>query len=130
MIAKMPRKQGRIIANGVILEKHENATVIFLTSKGFDVELIPPVLEKKTPDIKMDKLFGEIKRPKANSKYTIQHAFKSALKQSPNVIFDLRSSKLHQEKARNKVEKIFNESKSAKRLLIILKSQEMLDYKK
>jgi len=79
----MPKKQGTIIANGVVLEKHENATVVFLTSKGFDIEIIPPVLERKTPDIKMDKLFWEIKRPTANSKYTIPHSFKSALKQSP-----------------------------------------------
>ena len=126
----MPKKQGTIIANGVVLEKHENATVVFLTSKGFDVELIPPVLERKTPDIKMDKIFWEIKRPTANSKYTIQHAFKSALKQSPNIIFDLRSSKLHQEQAKRKLEKFFNESKSVKRLIIILKSQKILDYKK
>ena len=126
----MPRKQGKITANGVILEKHENATIVFLTSKGFDIELIPPILERKTPDIKMEKLFWEIKRPTANSKYTIQHAFKYALKQSPNIIFDLRSRKLHQEEAKRKVEKIFYESKSAKRLLIILKSQKVIDYKK
>lgn len=62
----MPKKQGKIIANGVVLEKHENATVVFLTSKGFNVELISPVLERKTPDIKMEKLFWEIKRPIVN----------------------------------------------------------------
>lgn len=126
----MPIKQGTIIANGVVLEKHENATIVLLTSKGFNVELIPPVLERKTPDIKMGGLFWEIKRPTANSKYTIQHAFKAALKQSSNIIFDLRSSKLHQEQAKHKAEKIFYDSKNAKRLLIILKSQKMLEYKK
>lgn len=126
----MPRKQGKIIANGVVLEKHENSTVVFLTSKGFDIELIPPVLDRKTPDIKMDKLFWEIKRPTANSKYTIPHAFKSALKQSPNIIFDLRSSKLHQEPSFNRLKKEFELSKSVKQLKVILKSQKIIDFTK
>mgnify|MGYP006902023686 CR=1 FL=1 len=126
----MPKKQGTIIANGVVLEKHENATVVFLTSKGFDIELIQPNFEQKTPDIKMEKLFWEIKRPTANSKYTIPHAFKSALKQSPNIIFDLRSSKLHQEQALNRLKKEFELSKGVKRLKVILKSQRIIDFTK
>lgn len=126
----MPRKQGTIIANGVVLEKHENATVVFLTSKGFDIELIAPVQERKTPDIKMEKIFWEIKRPTGNSKYTIPHSFKSALKQSPNIIFDLRSSKLHQEKALTRLKKEFELSKGVKRLKIILKSQTIIDFTK
>ena len=126
----MSRRQGKIIANGVVLEKHENATVVFLTSKGFDVELIPPVLERKTPDIKMKGLLWEIKRPTANSKYTIPHAFKFALKQSPNIIFDLRSSKLHQEQAFNRLKREFQLSKGVKRLKVILKSHKTVDFTK
>lgn len=126
----MPKKQGKIIPNGVVLEKHENATVVFLTSKGFDIELIAPVQERKTPDIKMEKIFWEIKRPTGNSKYTIPHSFKSALKQSPNIIFDLRSSKLHQEKALTRLKKEFELSKGVKRLKIILKSQRIIDFTK
>lgn len=126
----MPKKQGKIIANGVVLEKHEYATIVFLTSKGFNIELIPPVLDRKTPDIKMNKLLWEIKRPTANSKYTIPHAFKSALKQSPNIIFDLRSSKLHQEQAFNRLKREFEFSKGIKRLKVILKSHEIVDFTK
>ncbi len=126
----MPQKQGKIIANGVVLEKHEIATVVFLASKGFNIELIPPVLEKKTPDIKMGRLSWEIKRPTANSKYTIQHAFKSALKQSPNIIFDLRSSKLHQRQAFNRLKHEFDLSKGVKRLKVILKSKRIVDFTK
>ncbi len=126
----MPKKQGTIIANGVILEKHENATVVFLTSKGFNVELIPPVLERKTPDIKIGRLFWEIKCPTANSKYTIPHAFKSALKQSPNIIFNLRNRKLHQEQALNRLKHEFELSKGVKRLKVILKSQKIIDFTK
>ncbi len=104
--------------------------MVFLTSKGFDVELIPPVLERKTPDTKMGRLFWEIKRPTANSKYTIPHAFKSALKQSQNIIFDLRSSKLHQEQAFSRLKREFELSKGVKRLKVILKSHRILDFTK
>ena len=52
------KKQGRIIANGVILQQHEMSTVVFLTQQGFDVALIPPQRRKgaHTPDIHMDGL--------------------------------------------------------------------------
>jgi hypothetical protein len=36
-------KQGKITPNGVVLHTHENATVVFLTGQGFDVELLPSV---------------------------------------------------------------------------------------
>ena len=37
----MPRmKKGKIIPNGVILEKHEYKTVLMFTEMGIDVELI------------------------------------------------------------------------------------------
>lgn len=43
----MPRmKKGKIIPNGVVLKNHENATVVFLTELGFDVELIPKIITK------------------------------------------------------------------------------------
>ena len=32
---------GKIIPNGVVLETHEMATVVFLTEKGYNIELIP-----------------------------------------------------------------------------------------
>lgn len=49
-------KQGKITTNGVVLETHENVTVVFLTQQGYDIELIPPSNIKgvKTADIKMN----------------------------------------------------------------------------
>ena len=49
-------KIGKIIPNGVSLEKHENDTVIFFTNLGFNIELIPPsnTPKAKTPDFIMD----------------------------------------------------------------------------
>jgi hypothetical protein len=50
-----------------------------------EIEFLVPVDKDytKTPDIKMDGLLWEIKSPKGDSKYTLQRAFKEALKQSP-----------------------------------------------
>lgn len=125
-------KQGRITPNGVVLHTHENATVVFLTEQGFDVELLPPVQRKgaRTPDIKMLDVEWEMKSPKSNGKYTIEHSFRSALKQSPNIIFDIRSSKMPQQKCIAEIERRFNDFKKVKRVMIITKKQKLLDFNK
>jgi hypothetical protein len=125
-------KQGRITPNGVVLHTHENATVVFLTEQGFDIELLPPVQRKgaRTPDIRMDNLEWEIKCPVGKSTNTIKRAFKTALRQSKNIIFDLRGSKMADKVNITKLEKEFNDIKSAKHLLIITKKRELLDFQK
>jgi hypothetical protein len=62
-------KQGKITPNGVVLHTYENATVVFLTEQGFNVELLPPIQLKgaRTPDIRMHKLEWEIKCPTGKS---------------------------------------------------------------
>ena len=75
-------KKGKITPNGVVLEAHENATVVYLTEQGYDVELIPPKQLKgaRTPDLIMDNLEWEVKAPTSNGKHTIEHSFRLALK--------------------------------------------------
>lgn len=82
-------KQGKITPNGVVLHAHENATVVFLTQQGFDVELLPLSQRKgaRTPDIRMRGLEWEMKCPTGKSANTIKRAFKTALRQSKNIIF-------------------------------------------
>lgn len=125
-------KQGKITPNGVVLHTHENATVVFLTEQGFDVELLPPIQRKgaRTPDIKMLGLEWEMKSPKSNGKYTIEHSFRSALKQSPNIIFDIRSSKMPQQKCINEIERRFNDFRKVNRVMIITKRKGLLDFNK
>jgi hypothetical protein len=89
-------KKGYIVPNGVALETHENKTVVFLTELGFVVELIPPRpndYRVKTPDAKINGKSWEIKAPRGNGKYTIDHILERAASQSPNVIIDLRRAK-------------------------------------
>jgi hypothetical protein len=61
----MVKRKGKITPNGVVLETHENATVVFLTEQGYDIELIPPSLHAgmRSPDIVMNNLCWEMKRP-------------------------------------------------------------------
>jgi hypothetical protein len=125
-------KKGKITPNGVVLHTHENATVVFLTEQGFDVELLPPVQRKgaRTPDIRMLNLEWEMKSPRSNGKYTLEHSFRSALKQSPNIIFDIRGSKMPERKCITEIERRFNDFKKVNRVMIVTKRQGLLDLNK
>lgn len=125
-------KRGKITPNGVVLQTHENAAVVFLTDQGYDVELLPPLQRKgaRTPDIRMNGLDWEIKCPVGRSANTIKRAFKTALRQSKNIIFDLRKSKMSDRTNIMKLEKEFTDIKSVKRLLVITKSRKILDFRK
>ena len=69
--------KGIITPNGVILEAHETATVIFFTELGYDIELIPrsQVEGIHRPDIVMNGLEWEIKAPKGEGKWLIKNTF-------------------------------------------------------
>ena len=123
------KKQGRITANGVLLQQHEMSTVVFLTQQGFDVALIPPQRRKgaHTPDIHMQGLDWEMKRPKGQSAHTIKRAFKTASRQSVNIIFDLRSSKMPDEVNLPKLEKEFADLRRVRRIIIITKEGTIID---
>lgn len=124
----MTPKKGRIIPNGVTLEKHEFDTIVFLTTLGNDVELIPPkhIPNMLSPDIKMAGEVWEIKSPKGSSRSTLEHAFQHAVKQSPNIIFDLRRTDIPLEKSKHTLSKLMQTSKNAKRLAIITKDRNLL----
>jgi hypothetical protein len=125
-------KQGKITPNGVVLHTHENATVVFLTEQGYDIELIPPVQQKgiRTPDIKARDLKWEIKCPTGKSANTIKRAFKVALRQSKNIIFDLRNSKMPDKVNIAKLGKEFSDIRSVENLIIITKSRKMIELSK
>jgi hypothetical protein len=125
-------KQGKITANGVVLEVHELKTVVFLTGLGFNVELLVPNQHKgsKTADIKMNGLEWEIKSPTKLGKYTIDHATRDGLRQSENLIFDLRRIRNTGKRATIKLEKDFMAAKRWRRLIIITKEQKVLTFEK
>ena len=125
-------KSGKITPNGVVLKHHENATVVFLTEQGFDVELIPAVNVEgiHTPDIKINGLKWEMMAPTGGGKYLMANTIQRAVKQSRNVIVDLRHTKRHQTKCIRELDNEFKKSKSLKRLKIITKTGKTLDFEK
>ena len=125
-------KKGKIIPNGVILEKHEYRTILLFTEMGIDIELIPKSERKgvRAPDIVMNGLKWEIKSPKGEGKYLMQNTIQKAVKQSGNVIIDLRRVKRSQERCLQELKNEFDKSKSLQRLKIITKSNKILDFKK
>ena len=125
-------KNGKIIPNGVILEQHEYRTVVFLTERGFDVELIPKSNKTgvHTPDIVIAGEKWEMKAPKGEEKYLIPNTIQKAIKQSRNIIIDLRRVRRDQTKCIYELKKEFNKSHSIKKLKIIIKSNEVLDFEK
>jgi len=126
------KKKGKITPNGVVLKTHENATAVFLTEQGFDVELIPAsnIEGVHTPDIKMDGLKWEMKAPLGEGNQLMENTIQRALRQSQNIIIDLRHTKRHQTKCLRELEKQFLNKKGIKRLKVITKSGKTLDFEK
>ncbi len=125
-------KKGKIIPNGVSLQKHEYDMVLFLTEQGYDIELIPKSDKQgeHKPDIRMEKLLLEMKSPKGGGGQLIKNTIQRALKQSPNVIIDLRCTKRHQTKCLRELKSQFDNSKTIKRLKIITKARKSIDMMK
>lgn len=128
----MKKSKGKIIPNGVILEKHEYKTILLFTEMEVDVELIPKSNKKgiHTPDIIMCGLSWEMKSPKGKGRWLLENTLKKAAKQSPNVIIDLDRIKIHQTKCLQELEKQFYKSKGVKWLKIITKNKKIVEFKK
>lgn len=124
-------KQGKIIPNGVSLEKHENDTVVYFTNLGEDIELIPPAKTtgSKKADFIMNGLEWEMKSPQSNGARTMEHAVRSASKQSENIIIDLRRSKLDDDRAIAQIKFHASKRTNIKRLIVITKNGSRIDIK-
>jgi len=128
-------KFGRIIIPcGFIPEKHELETANFFAELGREVVFLMPSRAKgvRTPDILVDGQRWEIKSPCGNSKRTIENNFRRALKQSENIIFDLRRIKLDEQLAISKIKRELSSQHSGKirRIIIITKKYKILDFKR
>lgn len=126
-------KIGKIVPHGVSLEKHENDTVVFFTNLGKTVELIPPSNTpcNRRPDFVMDGLEWEMKSPTgSSSRMTVERILHKAAKQSENIVIDLRRVRLSDEQSLRCLEKQFKLSRRIRRLLVITKQEEVVDFRK
>ena len=126
------KKKGKIIPNGVVLKEHENATVVFLTELGYDVELIPKsnVRGVHTPDVRIDRIKWEMKSPKGEGGSLMKNTIQKALRQSCYIIIDLRRTKRHQIKCLRELKRQFDNSKSVRRIMVITKGGRVLEFQK
>ena len=111
------------------LQPHEVSIISYFVAKGRSIELVSPPFYRKSPDIVMDGVAWEMKSPKSNGKYTIEHAFQAASKQSEHIIIDLRESKMPSQKALTKVKREAKLRTKLKRVLLITKRGRLLDIK-
>ena len=113
-------------------ERNEFETAKFFAALGKDIMFIRPsaIPNQHRPDILMDGVEWEIKCPQGNSKRTIENNLRKALKQSHNVIFDLRHIMLSEEQCVVKLEKEFRDNTQLRKLYIIKRDENLLSYQK
>jgi len=102
------------VVNILVINKIPRKQVVFLCpnrTKG-----------AKTPDITIDGSPWEIKNIEKLGKYTIEHTLRTGLKQSGNLIIDLRDLRVDfQEKATKSIKQEFKQRKSWKGLVVIIR---------
>ena len=125
-------KKGKLIQNGVHLQEHEYKSVKFFLDQGIDVELIPrsKVHNLRMPDISMNGVVWEVKAPIGDGKNNAQNTMKNAKDQSRNIIIDLQRCKMDDDRAVKEFEREFLKLKHLKRLKIIKKNGETVDFKR
>lgn len=124
-----------VVPPGVFMEVHEKVAVDFLASKlGCNVTFLVADRRNnaKTPDIEMNGLAWEIKSPRGKSSRTLENNLRLALRQSPNVILDLRrmDGRIPTKKLVDEAERQFCLAKSMKRLIVITRQEDHIDFER
>ena len=111
-------------------EQAEFETAKYFAALGKDIAFIRPsaIPNQHRPDIRMDGVEWEIKCPLGDSKRTIENNMRKAIKQSHNVIFDLRHMRLSEEKSIAKLGKEFGINSQLRKLYVIKKDGTLLSY--
>ena len=113
-------------------EQAEFETAKYFAALGKDITFIRPsaIPNQHRPDILMDGVEWEIKCPVGDSKRTIENNMRKAIKQSHNVIFDLRHMRISDSQCVSQIEQQFNIRSQLRRLFIIRRNGELLSYSK
>lgn len=112
-------------------EKHEYETAKFFANFGMDIYFIRPsdIKGTNTPDFRMCGKKWETKSPIGRSERTYEESFKKALRQSENIIFDLRRlDQINESKCLNRL-KCMKRISKLKILLVITRDGRLLTLK-
>ena len=82
------------------------------------------------PDIMIQGIPWEMKSPEGNGKRTIKNTIQSASHQSVNIIIDLRRCPIEDQQAIKELQSYFSKSKRLRRMKIIDKDMNVLDFHK
>ncbi len=94
-----------------------------------DVEFLPRS-NQKTADVRILGKDWEFKSPTGSGKRNIQHQLQAGMKQSKNIVFDARRSKIHIAKIRRALIHQFSRTKSIKRIVLIDKMGNVVELTK
>ena len=124
-------KYGRVIINHK-LEPHEQETIFYLSSFGFDIDVIVPSNMPGTnnPDLLMMGTFWEMKASFSKNRKTLEAKFHKAVKQSEGkVVFDLRGIRNPRDaqEAEKKIMMLFRVTRGMRRIILIRKGGQTLD---
>ncbi len=113
-------------------EPHEFETVKFFSELGKNIVFIRPssIPNVHRPDILMDGIEWEIKCPEGRKNRTIETNVRTAMKQSQNIIFDLRYIKVSEKQSISQLEYYFKTKPRIRRLMVIKKNLELLEFSK
>jgi hypothetical protein len=110
---------------------HEITTAEFLIEHNYTTHImfIKESNKKgvKTPDILMNRYRWEIKSPKKHSRRTVEHMLKDATKQSFYIVVDLRRLAVPDTSVISQIKREAKLRRIIKKLIIITKSQKILD---
>lgn len=91
-----------------------------------DIEFIPRS-NQKTPDFIIDGVKWELKSPTGTGKRNIERQLQTGIKQSKNIVFDARRSKIHIARIRNILNYQFRLAQSIKRIVLINKNKNVIE---
>ena len=110
------RPKDHELSAALILANYFKSNVVFLR----------PQIDK-TPDIEVSGTRWEIKSPRGDGKKTIENNFRTARKQSLNIVIDLRRIKMHQNKATARMNFFLSKPNKFKKVLVITKSKKVIE---
>ena len=124
-----------VVPPGAFIDRHEKLAADYLAVVlKLDVTFLVPSRDPhvKTPDIEMSGLKWEIKSPKGKGSRVIENTLRDALRQSPNIILDLRrlDGRVPTYKHMREIERRFNDAKSLKCLTVITREEDHIDFKR
>ncbi len=82
---------------------------------------------QKTPDFRIGSTKWELKSPTGTGKRNIERQLQIGVKQSKNIVFDARRSKIHITKIKSALNYQFKLAKSIKRIVLIDKNRNIIE---